>query len=193
MGALDTDRSGREADGPTGCKPPTTRDNESTKRTGFPTGMTVKRPYGEYLRSETWKKRRALVMGRAKGRCEVCRVRKARQVHHLTYERIYNAVCARCHQIKHPDRKITKHKPRSVYCPYCPKRVTSEHHLKLHMDARHGPDRKSMLEQLEHERRDAERERLRAKAPKPEKKTKKKRRKRKREPSSSQWLEEHRQ
>lgn len=64
--------------------------------------------YASYLRSPQWLARRAKVMKRAGGICEACLERKATQVHHLTYARIFNepcfdlrAICDPCHDAIH--------------------------------------------------------------------------------------------
>lgn len=64
--------------------------------------------YREYLRSDKWRRKREKVMERARGRCEVCRINRATQVHHKTYERVYRepmsdlvAICESCHLDEH--------------------------------------------------------------------------------------------
>ena len=121
--------------------------------------------YGQYIRSKEWKAKRDAILRRANNRCEACRKRKATQVHHLTYERLFNekhtdllAVCARCHAKEHPDKDFGRLRlPKKVKCPWCPKKVTSERHLEEHMRHKHGKGKRPTLEQLEHERREAER------------------------------------
>ncbi len=46
--------------------------------------------YSEYLNSEAWKKKRMQRLAIAKFRCAACTNNKAVQVHHLTYERIFD-------------------------------------------------------------------------------------------------------
>jgi 5-methylcytosine-specific restriction endonuclease McrA len=60
--------------------------------------------YARYLESEAWKQRRQLVMLRAQGICEGCRMAQAVDVHHLTYgdagdEFLFQlvALCRKCH------------------------------------------------------------------------------------------------
>jgi hypothetical protein len=79
-----------------------TRDQERTGRYAA---------YSAYLKTDTWKKKRALVLDRADGMCEGCGVNYAVQVHHLTYEHLgdeflweLKAVCLRCHRKAHPDK-----------------------------------------------------------------------------------------
>lgn len=62
--------------------------------------------YEKYLESKTWKKKRALVLERDNYTCQSCLSSHAHQVHHLTYEHIYNeplfdlvSVCMDCHRI----------------------------------------------------------------------------------------------
>lgn len=64
--------------------------------------------YKEYLKSKEWKKLRRKVLARANRTCELCKMKKATQVHHKTYKRIFNerltdlvAVCGICHLDKH--------------------------------------------------------------------------------------------
>lgn len=64
--------------------------------------------YGEYLRTDAWKKKRAAVLRRCGGVCEGCGEAKADSVHHLTYEHVGNellfelvGVCRECHERAH--------------------------------------------------------------------------------------------
>ena len=64
--------------------------------------------YKEYLKSPEWKKLRELVLKRADNNCEICKAKKAWQVHHKTYKRIFRerltdliAVCGTCHREEH--------------------------------------------------------------------------------------------
>ncbi len=73
--------------------------------------------YQEYLRSDAWLAKRALVLQRAKGICEGCGIRKATQVHHFRYENLGDellwdlaAVCEICHDKSHP-WKLDDHGP----------------------------------------------------------------------------------
>lgn len=134
----------------------------------------MNRGYRKYLQSPEWKEKRARVLAAANYRCELCKRKKATQVHHLTYKRIFKeppedliAICRFCHDEKHPDypevQKRIKRRmkmPKKVKCPWCKKKVSTERHLKQHMDTTHGPGKKPTLEQLEHERREAERDRM---------------------------------
>jgi len=61
--------------------------------------------YTLYLQSERWRKLRIATFLRAKGKCEICRRADAREVAHLTYDRIFNelltdviACCKPCHR-----------------------------------------------------------------------------------------------
>ena len=63
--------------------------------------------YQEYLKSDDWKAKRNKVMKMAGYKCRRCGER-ATQVHHETYERIYNekltdltALCSECHSKIH--------------------------------------------------------------------------------------------
>lgn len=64
--------------------------------------------YDIYLESPEWKQRRQLVMLRAQGICEGCRLAQAADVHHLNYEDVGEeflfqlvALCRKCHQRWH--------------------------------------------------------------------------------------------
>jgi len=64
--------------------------------------------YSDYLQTDEWRHRRALVMGRAGGVCEGCQERRATQVHHLTYKHVTEeflwqlvAICDVCHRRIH--------------------------------------------------------------------------------------------
>lgn len=61
--------------------------------------------YRAYLRSAQWREKRAAVLERAGGMCEACRVVPAEEVHHTTYDHIFDeplwelrAVCSACHR-----------------------------------------------------------------------------------------------
>ena len=63
--------------------------------------------YLDFLSSDIWKDKRNYVL-KLRPICEKCRINKATQVHHLTYERCGNekgedlmAVCYKCHQEIH--------------------------------------------------------------------------------------------
>ena len=67
--------------------------------------------YANYLSSPEWRTRRALVMERAGGVCEGCRLMKATEVHHVTYEHAgseflweLRAMCRGCHERWHGDK-----------------------------------------------------------------------------------------
>lgn len=70
--------------------------------------------YQEYLQSEKWAWKRALVLRRESYLCEACRERPATEVHHSTYRHIFDeplfelhAVCHDCHEkITELDRQI---------------------------------------------------------------------------------------
>lgn len=69
------------------------------------------RKYDVYLKSPEWHAKRAKVLKRANGICQGCLERKATQVHHLTYEHIFEEfmfelvpVCDECHARLHADK-----------------------------------------------------------------------------------------
>ena len=60
--------------------------------------------YQSYLQSDKWLLKRKKVLERDKHLCQACLTNKANQVHHLTYQNIYDeplfeliSVCPRCH------------------------------------------------------------------------------------------------
>ena len=70
--------------------------------------------YNEYLNSEKWKIKRKKVLERDNYLCQACLTNRAEQIHHLTYNNIYDeplyeliSVCKRCH-IKIEQQKQTK-------------------------------------------------------------------------------------
>jgi len=70
--------------------------------------------YQTYLLSREWKAKRLLVLERDKNLCQCCKLAPAEQVHHLTYERLYNeplddllAVCIPCHRHIHHRDSVT--------------------------------------------------------------------------------------
>lgn len=67
--------------------------------------------YRAYLRSPAWQRLRVKVLRRARGLCEGCGEKRPVEVHHLTYEHIFEeflfelvAVCSECHRRLHPDK-----------------------------------------------------------------------------------------
>ncbi|MES2434226.1 MAG: hypothetical protein V4586_10415 [Pseudomonadota bacterium] len=66
--------------------------------------------YEGYRRTETWQRKRALVMKRAGGVCEGCLLCAAEIVHHRTYQNLGDellfelvALCHQCHDKAHPE------------------------------------------------------------------------------------------
>lgn len=60
--------------------------------------------YSSYLQTEEWRNLRHKVLNRDNFVCQSCLIKKATQVHHLTYERIYSecafdlvSICEECH------------------------------------------------------------------------------------------------
>lgn len=67
-----------------------------------------RKQYSEYLKSEKWHDKRQRVLERDGYLCQACRKRRAKQVHHITYERIFDeplfdlvAICKTCHDHLH--------------------------------------------------------------------------------------------
>lgn len=64
--------------------------------------------YYLYLGSDTWKQKRKLVFERDSTLCQICKTETATEVHHLSYQNIYNepledliAICQVCHKKEH--------------------------------------------------------------------------------------------
>lgn len=64
--------------------------------------------YKHYLKSDKWQQKRLLVLMRDKFRCALCGSKKSLQVHHRTYEHIFNeplsdliTLCRKCHKRQH--------------------------------------------------------------------------------------------
>lgn len=62
-------------------------------------------PYRDYLKTDWWGWKRDKAIRRAHGDCELCQERAAKDVHHVTYERLgcerpddLVALCRRCHE-----------------------------------------------------------------------------------------------
>jgi 5-methylcytosine-specific restriction endonuclease McrA len=77
--------------------------------------MAITPKYQTYLNSPRWKAKRFRVFIRAKFLCEKCKRKRATQVHHKTYARIFKeplsdlvAVCAPCHRKIHGIREKPK-------------------------------------------------------------------------------------
>ena len=85
--------------------------SEKLKKIAFKQSEKLKEmraQYGAYLKSDSWKKRRKLVLERANNICEGCGLEPATDVHHLTYDHIGNeflfelvAICRACHERIH--------------------------------------------------------------------------------------------
>lgn len=52
--------------------------------------MTRKEKYYRYLNTKTWKDKRMLVLRRDKFACQKCESKENLQIHHLTYDRVFN-------------------------------------------------------------------------------------------------------
>jgi len=73
--------------------------------------MAITAEYRQYLQDPEWDARRRKALYNAGYRCERCGEAKPLQVHHLTYENIFNeppgdlqAVCFKCHEWIHAGR-----------------------------------------------------------------------------------------
>jgi hypothetical protein len=75
---------------------------------------TYKERYHAYLLSPEWAERRALKMGEANGRCQLCNGSDRLQCHHRTYDRVFEesqsdliVLCDKCHTLFHEARDAT--------------------------------------------------------------------------------------
>jgi len=64
--------------------------------------------YREYLLAPEWREKRKLVFQRENGICQACKGQPAEEVHHLTYDNLFNepledlqALCGKCHDKVH--------------------------------------------------------------------------------------------
>lgn len=72
----------------------------------------MREKYAAYLLTPEWKNRRRRVLERDGYTCKACGVERATQVHHKTYDHIFNeplwdleSVCDACHRNLHPDKE----------------------------------------------------------------------------------------
>lgn len=70
--------------------------------------LLQKAKYDEYLQTPIWKKKAAFVKERDKYLCQMCLIEKAVDVHHITYQRIFDeftsdliSLCRSCHSKIH--------------------------------------------------------------------------------------------
>lgn len=92
------------------------RKNAEYQATYLAIEPSLKAEYEAYLESETWRKRRLVILERASKICECCEYYPANEIHHKTYARIGQeldtdlmAVCKFCHdQIHKKSRPISK-------------------------------------------------------------------------------------
>lgn len=73
------------------------------------------RVYDEYLSTPEWDARRRKVLERDGYLCQACRVNRATQAHHLTYDRVGHeplfdliAICTECHAALHNAERLQK-------------------------------------------------------------------------------------
>jgi hypothetical protein len=73
--------------------------------------LAQEKRYDRYLRSRAWQKKRAKVLKRANGICEICGDDPPTQIHHLTYQNLgheqldeLRALCNHCHIMLHEEK-----------------------------------------------------------------------------------------
>lgn len=71
--------------------------------------------YETYLKSRGWQKKKNRALKRDGHRCRVCNSKSKLQVHHRTYERLYEehlddltVLCEKCHTLFHQHRVIAR-------------------------------------------------------------------------------------
>lgn len=101
----------------------------------------MSKKYDDYLKSEEWIEKRDAALEAAGHRCQLCNSKNSLNVHHRTYENVYNekpsdliVLCRKCHKIFHENRSVTRTKskkreqgdadvflegPSFVSCPRC--------------------------------------------------------------------------
>lgn len=77
--------------------------------------LDIKVDYQDYLKSEHWKVTRNASVQRASFRCQVCNSPDKLEVHHRTYERLWDelpedltVLCSECHDLFHKNGRLTK-------------------------------------------------------------------------------------
>ena len=88
-------------------------------------GIDKKSAYLWYLGTDFWRAKRQEAMARANWVCQRCHKRLATQVHHLTYERVFNElasdllpVCSTCHREIHFRRPANDNDPGQYPLPF---------------------------------------------------------------------------
>jgi len=78
-------------------------------------GLSTREMYNEYMRSDAWDARRDRIMRKRGPACEHCGWNGVVQLHHLTYERLYEELdedlellCISCHEAADERRKYEK-------------------------------------------------------------------------------------
>jgi hypothetical protein len=85
-----------------------------------------KAKYQAYLLSEQWKNKRTKVLKRAQGICEGCLDVPATEVHHRSYEHVFDellfelvALCEECHRKTHRFEPVTELEYEELACSGC--------------------------------------------------------------------------
>ena len=85
-----------------------TSKKKATKKLKIKDTRTHKEKYYDYLKSDRWEIKRGKVLKRANNKCEICKMKRAYQVHHKTYKRVFRerpsdllATCGVCHRAEH--------------------------------------------------------------------------------------------
>src|SRR5690349_11758113 len=93
----------------------------TTQQAGTVPSLTDRqREYRDYLRTPGWQEKRLAALERAGHRCQTCNGKQNLDVHHRTYERIFNeepgdltVLCRKCHELFHGAKKKPRRKPKA--------------------------------------------------------------------------------
>ena len=90
------------------------RQELAEQKAGYNKRNSKRYKYHIYLISEKWKELREKVKERDNFLCQECKTNKAEEVHHLTYENVFNekmsdliSVCSDCHKKLHKSEQKT--------------------------------------------------------------------------------------
>ena len=90
------------------------RQELAEAKAGYNLRNSKRYKYHKYLTSDKWKELREKVKKRDNYLCQECKTNKAEEVHHLTYENVFNekmsdliSVCSDCHKELHKSEQKT--------------------------------------------------------------------------------------
>lgn len=104
----------------------------------MPTTSARRAEYQAYLRTPEWQARRQVALAAALNRCQVCNGAERLDVHHRTYERIFNelptdltVLCRNCHSLYHGKATPAARKPPRKKKPRGPRNPRPKNGRKL--------------------------------------------------------------